>query len=159
MELKAAYLQKEIHDKATYLTLYGQSNELLAEQYADRRMSNKSLDVLKAWDASQMREIRCQNALVLYKGLENISGVNPLFPKEKMDCPLFVPIMVEGNRRDALRQYLIEQEIYCPVHWPVPEGAQSQIYDRELSLVCDQRYSIADMERILTCIRDFMKRN
>ncbi len=79
---------------------------------------------------------------------------------KETDCPLFVPVRVPEGQRDALRRYLIEREIYCPVHWPVSgyhrltEEEQS-FYDEELSLVCDQRYGREDMERIIETVRSF----
>ena len=158
MTRKAAYLQGADPDKAAYLALFSQSNALLAEQYTDTRMSEPAVEMLKTWDVSQMRNIRRRNAQVLYAGLKNISGLKPLFPQEKMDCPLFVPVLVEGCR-DALRRHLIDRQVYCPVHWPAPQGASSGIYERELSLVCDQRYSAEDMERMIAAIGDFMKRS
>ena len=71
-----------------------------------------------------------------------------------MDCPLFVPIVVSKNR-NKVRQKLIEHKIYCPVHWPHPNVAcESNLYDLELSLVCDQRYTERDMERIIAVLSD-----
>ena len=77
------------------------------------------------------------------------------------DCPLFVPVLV-GNR-DALRKRLIEQEIYCPVHWPVSRYHQlsketETFYNRELSLVCDQRYTEQDMLRMVDVIKEFLRK-
>ena len=69
-----------------------------------------------------------------------------------MDCPLFVPVLLEN--RDKVRKHLTENKIYCPVHWPKPEGADSNIYDMELSLICDQRYGVNDMERIVSVLSE-----
>lgn len=77
------------------------------------------------------------------------------------DVPLFVPILVKKGYRDSLRNYLIAHQIYCPVHWPVSEYHREVtkdgriIYEEELSLVCDQRYSIADMKREIKTIKQF----
>ena len=78
------------------------------------------------------------------------------------DCPMFVPIFVPDGKRDELRRYLIRNEIYCPVHWPVSEyhvldEKTKEIYDNELSLVCDQRYNEKDMKRMIDTIRVFWK--
>ena len=84
-----------------------------------------------------------------------------LFPRlGERDCPLFVPILVPGGRRDALRRFLIEQDIYCPVHWPTSSfhrltEVERRVYDEELSLVCDQRYGETDMERVLQAVEEF----
>ena len=74
------------------------------------------------------------------------------------DCPLFVPILVEN--RNELRKYLISKNIYCPVHWPISSlhklsDEERYIYDHEISLVCDQRYNLEDMDYICECIKEF----
>ena len=75
---------------------------------------------------------------------------------------MFVPIFVPKNRRNELKQYLINNEIYCPIHWPVSKFHQlddktQYIYENELSLVCDQRYIEEDMYRMVKTIKQFWK--
>ena len=53
-----------------------------------------------------------------------------------------------------------DNEVYCPVHWPVSPahrltGKTIEIYDRCLSVICDQRYSTADMLRIMGLIDSY----
>ena len=62
--------------------------------------------------------------------------------------------------RDRIRHALIAQHIYCPVHWALPSAVDPQrfahehaVSDRILTLVCDQRYEEADMDRILNALR------
>lgn len=99
----------------------------------------------------RQREIRRRNAHVLYQALEG--QVRFLFTEDRMDCPLFVPVFLPQGR-DELRQRLIRERIYCPVHWPRPKAAcSSNLYDAELSLVCDQRYTERDMERMAAVLR------
>ena len=80
------------------------------------------------------------------------------------DVPLFVPIFIKKDYRDRLRDYLIAHQIYCPVHWPISEyhrkvtNYEKTIYDEELSLICDQRYSREDMEREAKTIRNFFEK-
>ena len=70
-----------------------------------------------------------------------------------MDCPIFVPILT--TNREAIRKKLIENEIYCPIHWPKPnDKCESNLYELELSLICDQRYNEADMQRIVDVINN-----
>ena len=75
---------------------------------------------------------------------------------------MFVPVLVPDGKRDALRQYLMQNEIYCPIHWPISDlhrldKRTGQIYENELSLVCDQRYSQEDMYHMVTLINRFWK--
>lgn len=149
MELKAEYLDNlDEKRKAVFLQLFGNSNQWLAENYSGLLIDSWSGEYMKRVDVELQRRIRIQNAKVLYDGLKG--KVEFLFPEEDMDCPLFVPILLDD--RDAIRKQLIKNSIYCPVHWPVPEGCRSNIYDRELSLICDQRYGIDDMNRIVSVL-------
>ena len=83
-----------------------------------------------------------------------------LFPEiSENDCPLFVPIIIE--QRDELKKMLISKGVYCPVHWPISkyhvltEGTR-KIYEKELSIICDQRYSIEDMKKICCLIKGYI---
>ena len=81
---------------------------------------------------------------------------------KETDCPMFVPIYVPNGQRDRMKQYLIKQEIYCPVHWPISKHhrlskKERLLYDNELSLVCDQRYTEEDMSRMADTIFAFWK--
>ena len=62
--------------------------------------------------------------------------------------------------RDELKRYLISNNIYCPVHWPKSEYHKlnvetEKLYNQEISLVCDQRYSLDDMQNICKVILEF----
>ena len=78
------------------------------------------------------------------------------------DVPMFVPVIVPDGKRDSLRKFLINNDIYCPIHWPVSEYHRFDerftfIYRNELSLVCDQRYNEVDMDRMVEAINRFME--
>lgn len=156
MQLKEEYLHTgEPEKKAQYLQLFSESNRWLAAHWSGLVMDEESRELLAGWDLEQIRTVRKSNASLLYRGLVQCSGVKPLFPVERMDCPLFVPVCIEAGRRDAVRQRLIDEEIYCPVHWPHPDAkCASPLYDTELSLICDQRYGEKDMRRLLTVLQN-----
>ena len=87
---------------------------------------------------------------------------NPLLNAH--DVPLFVPVLVREDLRNPLRRYLIDNDIYCPVHWPLsdlhkPMTGSKQLFESELSLICDQRYGENDMKRIADTIKEFLKNN
>lgn len=71
--------------------------------------------------------------------------------------PLGFPIRVKN--RDLVREALFQEQIFPPVHWPIDETVPRQFTEsRELSqeimtLVCDQRYDLSDMERMTDCFR------
>lgn len=157
MEKKQQYIQGERNDKR-YLELFAQAEELLDANQTIYAAAQKDIDAAQRIDVEYLRCRRRENAAVLLKNL----GEFALFPElcEK-DCPLTVPILVPDGKRDALRKYLIDREIYCPIHWPISELHQldeqtKKFYQNELSLVCDQRYSVVDMERLSAVVWEFL---
>ena len=143
MKLKARYLSShDAEEKQKYLQMFKESNHWLGEHYSGLSIDPASRAFLDHVDVQAQRRKRRQNAEALYRGLKD--KVRFVFKEEKMDCPLFVPVLLPN--RDEVRQKLISNQIYCPVHWPRPEGCNSNLYDRELSLICDQRYNEEDME-------------
>lgn len=151
-------------EKELFLKLFGEAEMLLEEDYEGYRPSYRVIDMLfsTAWEAVRSR--RRENAKILLDGLTGVKEiVLPFAQIDEGDSPLFVPILVE-NGRDALRRYLIEHQVYCPVHWPksnlheqISERA-SGLYSTELSLVCDQRYGQEEMKRIVSLIVNYYRR-
>jgi hypothetical protein len=77
------------------------------------------------------------------------------------DTPLFVPIFIKNGQRDELQNYLSKYDVYCPIHWPVPDAYRSirnYLYESGISLVCDQRYAIDDMRYVARLIKEFFEK-
>lgn len=160
MQLKDNYLngysygnKHGIADKE-YLKVFEKAEETLdcvgAGPAADR-----DVWLAKILDVDGMKHRRRMNAEVLRSALTDWL----FYPEMALtDCPMFVPILVPDGRRDELRRFLINKEIYCPVHWPTSnyhklDDRTRYIYENELSLVCDQRYTEEDMNRLVDTIR------
>ena len=151
MSLKAKYLSdSDERKKERFLSEFGKSNKWLAENYFELGIDEFSKNYIEKVCIERQKEIRRKNAHVLYEGLKN--RVDFLFDEQEMDCPIYVPIVINKDRL-KIRTILTENEIYCPIHWPHPNAdCKSNLYDLELSLICDQRYSEDDMERIVSVI-------
>lgn len=150
MKLKADYLSNLNGEmKSRYLSMFGESNQWVTDNYSGLSIDRWSKEYLSNVDVAEQKKIRINNAKTLYEGLKD--SVEFLFPEEDMNCPLFVPILL--NNRDEVRRVLTANQIYCPVHWPKPEDCESNLYANELSLICDQRYSDDDMERIVCILK------
>lgn len=88
----------------------------------------------------------------------NIFSVVDIKPK---DCPFVFPIITEN--RNIMRKYLIENNIYCAVHWPLhnlllrnrilPQYISNNI----ISLPIDQKYGINEMKYIENKLIDFIE--
>lgn len=90
---------------------------------------------------------RRENYAHLARAIEEC-GLHPLISGSSDSVPLAMPVVIK--RRDLVRKLLIDQRIYLPVHWQsLPaRGYCGFLHEHELSLVVDQRYGPADMDRI-----------
>jgi hypothetical protein len=162
-ELKADYIEGKSVEKYEFLDIFSEAEDLLEQDYIDYAADEKSIS--EAATLFQSVSIRRRNADFLLQGLNSLHIVEPIFPKiETHDVPLFLPILVKNNKRDALRKYLIENSVYCPIHWPLSllhsiTKEEQQIYSSELSLICDQRYGEDEMNRQLELLRSYESRN
>jgi hypothetical protein len=144
--------------KGEYLRLFAEAEERL-ERVGCASAAERDIVAARRLNTELIRARRRENAQLLRKAFPEWL----VFPELNAgDCPMFVPVLVPEGRRDALRRYLIEREIYCPVHWPVSalhrlDERERFLYDHELSLVCDQRYGPEDMDRMIRSIRQFRK--
>ncbi|MCI8666526.1 MAG: hypothetical protein HFG82_07640 [Dorea sp.] len=154
--MKKEYLQYNRGNKIEFLQLFKRANELLDLKYDGCAAPYDEIEKCETIDSDFIRMKRRTNAMLLMDNLEKSAYLKhdeiQLMYKElkEEDCPLFMPILVNAKRRDVIRQGLIRRSIYCPVHWPVDERYpyEKTIYhEREISLICDQRYDERDMLR------------
>lgn len=154
---KAEYISGIRGDKG-YLQIFIETEELLENADA-LPAADRDVEMAEKLDTETIRSRRRANADVLRSTFADWT----MFPKRSPnDVPMFVPVLVPDGKRNELRRYLIQREIYCPVHWPLSEyhrlhARECFIYDNELSLVCDQRYTEDDMDRMAETIKAFWK--
>lgn len=165
-DLKARYMNDEDVHKHQFLAWINEAEEMLERDYHHTLPDQRSLDVLWQTDYSYLVQSRRHNANILIKGIAELKDerVRCLMGElGRQDTPLFVPVWIHADIRNHLRRYLIEHNIYCPVHWPLSDLhtisiAATEIYQSELSLLCDQRYDHSDMYRIVETINDYLKK-
>lgn len=142
--------QEGIKDE-DYLALFRQGDELISENY-EGRMSDDSKRLYAGTDFERAKRQRQKNAKVILEGLKSL-GIKPLIEVPADAVPLFIPIYLEN--RDEVRRRMFQNEVFCPVHWPL-EGMNvkkgKELAEHELSLIVDQRYSTIDMDLILSLL-------
>lgn len=154
-DAKKKYMEGSAIDKEIFLKKFGVAEEKLDKDYAG--YAGEKVD----FDSERIISSRRKNAAYLIEELKKIPQIKLWREKvDKNDTPLFVPVLVEESVRNDLRRKLIDEKIYCPVHWPLSEyhTKTGKLYDMELSLVCDQRYDISDMQRMVKVIKDYFSR-
>lgn len=161
---KENYIMGIQKDKSDFLKLFKNAEEQLEIDYVNYAPSIQTLQQFFNWDVLEMKKTRRANAKYLIQNLKDIPEITLLASAlSPQDVPLHVPVLVSPKYREPLRAFLISKEIYCPIHWQLTnshEGISDKariLYDRELSLICDQRYGINEMERILIYIKEFFR--
>lgn len=152
MEEKKKYIDGKTDNKA-FLESFSQAEEILDEILDIEFASDRDIRIAGNIDVNLIKDTRRKNAEVLLKELGEIAIFDSL---GEDDCPLFVPICIEN--RDIVRKELIDSSIYCPVHWPISDlhklnDKTKLIYQNEISIICDQRYTAEDMKRIVEIVK------
>lgn len=152
--LKQAYLNHSNVNKRDFLEMYSRANYELSSYYVNCKPNDSEIEIMRNADSLSIRNSRRENAKFLIEEIKKIntfSKVELFFDNvNEEDCPLFVPILLDESKRDFIRGELIKNNIYCPVHWPIYESypyKKTSYHEKELSLICDQRYGIKEMAK------------
>lgn len=157
MAEKSAYISG-LSDEKLYLDSFSRAEEIIDKCTASDAASQRDIMMAKQLDVRWMMVQRYDNAKTLLAELSDFA----VWPEiTKGVCPLFVPILVPKAVRNGLRRFLAENDIYCPVHWPISAkhhltNVQLELYDKELSLICDQRYNYDDMIREVQLVKEYL---
>lgn len=156
MSQKKDYIENiDTSIKQNFLNEFSKSNEILSEDYKNYRIDENSYKILMGLDIEKIQNSRRENAKIIYEKLKDIKEIRFLVNNLlNEDCPLFVPIILQENLRNNLRKILIENQVYCPIHWPLDQNLNN-IFNKELSLICDQRYTKKEIEEYLKIIVNF----
>ena len=140
-------------DDSIALELISKGEKLLDQEYISQCNEVSSI-IFSNLEIREIAEKRKVNANYLHHRLIDL-GVEHLYSEKAI--PFFVPIYVNG--RDKLRKLFFANRIYTPVHWPKASAklnGENELYSQELSLICDQRYDIDDMENQIKILKQFL---
>lgn len=131
-----------------YLEMF-EKGESLIDSELECGMSQIAEKLFDSQEEKRVKIRRLNNAQYLVGKLEKM-GIKPLLPLSEGHVPLFIPITLKN--RDVVRKRMFQNEIFCPVHWPL-EGLDLKrgkiMAETELSLIIDQRYGNKEMDFIL----------
>lgn len=158
--IKGKYIISSDYDlKNEYLKLFRNADAILRDDNNCYLIDNVSNNILNNMDIPYLVNKRRSNFNTLLKQIEFNEIIQPVFNSLYEDtCPLFFPVYIKSGRNE-LRNKLIKKNIYCPIHWPIPQIINTNnyphseiIYNHILSIPCDQRYDRMDMEFIAKSI-------
>jgi len=149
-KMLASLLKSSNMSETLYMTLFHEG-ELAIDNSIDASSGSEiGLFLYEKMDKMSMRKRRLNNAYTVYQ-IGKVHGVEFLFEYSPEVVPLNIPILIRKNR-NIVRNYMMSNKIFLPVHWPLSEYNQksssaSQHANTELSLIVDHRYSKKEIER------------
>lgn len=153
-QMKLCRNQDGIHDE-DYLALFEEGERQIDDNY-DSNMTDVSKKLYACVDFIKAKKQRQLNASYLLGELA-LLGIEPIIGVSNNSVPLFIPISLK-NRNDV-RKAMFQQELFCPVHWPL-EGMKlergKEMAETELSLIVDQRYGLKEMDSIIQVMKKFV---
>ncbi len=162
-EEKYKYLHENQGEKQKFLEKFHLAEQMLEMQEKCFKISPSSLKVQSNINIEQLKKKRCDNYEYLYSGLKKsqcIKVVTP--PLQKGEVPLYCICIAKD--RETLQKYLRQNRIYTPVIWPKSEMCPPvckdarMLYEKSLCIPIDQRYDIDDMDKVISCIKEFESR-
>ncbi|MCI9176213.1 MAG: hypothetical protein HFH49_15030 [Lachnospiraceae bacterium] len=153
MILKHLFLAEGFDCNAKYREIFAEEEESLNRQKGVYGMSVLSEFLLSHFPITPMCERRRKNAAFLSKELTRL-GYDIAVKAEAPEVLLALPVY--AAERDRLRERMMEQRVYCAVHWPLERPAVSGdarwMEKHMISLPIDQRYGEEEMEYLLKCM-------
>ena len=137
---------------------------LLDEGAAPAAMHPEYRAILGGLDLAAILKARRRNLRRLRERLRPLieSGTIRLMTDAPEASGLYLPILIE--ERDRVQRELIRRKLYCPAAiWPEPPEAAGvcpvsrYVTEHMLSLLCDQRYSEADMDYLADSLTDIIR--
>lgn len=149
MVLKDLFLSSGLDCNIEYRKIFCECEDKLNRQEGIYLLSDLSRFIASCVDIDDMKKRRIENYKYLELKLSN-RGIKPVVKLVDGDCPLVFPLSVKN--RDGFRNFLMDNRIYCAVHWPFDDimGEQRKFaYEcakNLISLPIDQRYNKNDIE-------------
>jgi hypothetical protein len=156
LEKKRQYMEShEDSLKPVYLSEMRELEASLAQyvEHPSALQSDKLATILTSANLPRMAEAHRQNHAALLEALspEARTRVVPLLFGEGEAPAFFLLECSTEEERNALREHLIQANIYPPIHWLNGTARSS----RMLSIPIDHRYSTADMSRVASVMGAF----
>lgn len=158
--IKGEYLKNKDTNKDTHIKLISNGEMKYDKSFNIGKISDLSKSMIENQNYTELKKNRKMNYKYLYENLKNIDDIKYIYENyDDKICP--IGFVIYAKYRDNLRIYLAENGIYCPVHWNLPLEVQGKYHNLNklsnhiLTIPCDQRYTLEDMEYIVNKIKQY----
>jgi hypothetical protein len=170
-KLVAKILIESDANEELFLELISKTEDLIDYKINPRSISWLSRFLFDRTDLEKIGNIRRGNWDYL-TGLLKDQGLSanllvPIFDSmEEGEVPLGLPVRIMSGSRDSLRKFLFSCNIFCPIHWQLPEAELGGECEPEinlsrsiLTLPVDQRLGQPELVYMVSRILSFYKSN
>lgn len=156
--MKYSYLKDTTLDKQKFLDVSNEGMNALFSDYTIREMSMVAKKVIDATDLNNVAFDRYENYKYLYHSLSEISELRLMVAP--IDGMVPIGMVICADDRDDLFKYLIQNNIYCNIHWRENESIKlftdaDYLSKHCLTIPCDQRYNRVHMDYIYNTIKSY----
>lgn len=156
--MKDSYLKDTTLDKQSFLDISKDGMKALFSDYTIREISKVAKIVIDATNLYKVAIKRCENYKYLYRLLSEVSELRLMVAPVDGMVPLGMVICVDN--RDDLFKCLIQNNIYCNIHWRENESTKlfqdaDYLSKHCLTIPCDQRYNLKHMDYIYNTIKRY----
>jgi hypothetical protein len=149
MTLKHLFLQGSSVSKEEYRNLQLQGERLISLGDVSG-ITNTSRIAIDSFPIDKWRIDRLQNYMHLVSKIKNL---DILKPKEDSCYPFSVVVLLDNKeQQDYVRSQLVSSNIYPAILWP-SNKEKHNLSNRILSICCDMRYSLKDMDIVYEVIK------
>lgn len=157
MGLKNEYLKGGKVEKQDFLGIFHET-EGMFDKLPVSAISEASSRIVENMDVESWYDAKHGNWRFLYDHLCSCKSMEILIPRNHADCPFSFTLRFHNTEtREKARKFLIGRSVYPAILWPIrADGDKSAktFGDTMLSVHCDGRYSLNDMEKLLSIIQD-----
>lgn len=167
-EIAAMYLRGQYfgngdqRTKSISIQLSKSADHIAEHDITPHKMSNVAYNLLQREDIQDNQTNRLENYTFLFQNICESNKVKKVCSNldEVTTAPLYFTIYVQN--RLELQHILAQDSIYAPVIWPMEDKQVlinndiRYIYDHILSIPCDQRYCVEDLQRVTTIINNYL---
>ncbi|RZM81186.1 hypothetical protein C3B51_09360 [Pseudoalteromonas rubra] len=162
MKLKTEYLEGGNVDKQVFLDLFSEGESCIVKSEPSGISKQAFTQVFRGYPVDYI-VTRKRNFETFLKALSDVTlkHIN-LLHYSHAETPFGAIFTCETAAvRARLRRYLIDNKVYCPVHWPQEKGKVTDksfaLAERIITIPIDQRYSLQDVVLVAQIINRFFE--
>jgi hypothetical protein len=161
MQMKSAYLSGKPISKDSFLSLYREGEDDISSSEPMLMSEYSRILIDNGYPLFYIQRRKDNYELFTSHLHEEIYSYVDILKVRTFEVPLGIVLKCnESKHRDSLRKFLIAENVFCPVHWPLCENITKYRESKDLSeklitIPLDHRYLSAEVIKVATLINRY----